>query len=251
MTRTLVAALAVTSLLSVPAFAANSSKTTSLANEALSSAEKAPANYNATLKAQNDKATTHATSATAGTIQPMVANPIIVLDPGHGGTDPGGTGNGLEEKNLVLDIANRTKSYMNANYPASVYLTRTTDTYVALADRTTYANNLGANFFVSIHTNAFSDSSPNGLETYYYPGSTNGQNLATDIYNKLANSYSTLRGIKSNDYYVLHYTNMPAALGETGFITNATDAANLNNSTFRQTLATEYAQGMHLYWWGY
>ncbi|MGZ4031615.1 MAG: N-acetylmuramoyl-L-alanine amidase family protein [Tumebacillaceae bacterium] len=252
MTRTLVAALVLSSLLSVPAFAAGSAK--AIAHEGLSSAEKAPANYNATLKAQNEKALpkrTVNTNAKITLIQPAVANPIIVLDPGHGGTDPGGTGNGLQEKDLVLDIASRTKSYMNANYPASVYMTRSTDTYLTLDQRTTYANNLGANFFVSIHTNAFTDSSPNGLETYYYPGSTNGQNLATDIYNKLAGSYSTLRGVKSADYYVLHYTNMPAALGETGFVTNATDAANLNNSTFRQTLATQYAQGMHLYWWGY
>ncbi|KEO81599.1 hypothetical protein EL26_19685 [Tumebacillus flagellatus] len=175
---------------------------------------------------------------------------MIALDAGHGGSDPGGVGNGLYEKNLTLDIANRTKSYITTNYPASVVMTRSSDVDVSLQSRCDIANNAGANFFVSMHINAFSDSTANGLETYYYPGSSNGLNLATDIYNKLKGSYSTLRGVKSADFYVLHYTNMPASLGETGFISNATDASKLNTTTFRQQLATQYAQGMHLYWWG-
>jgi N-acetylmuramoyl-L-alanine amidase len=242
MTKTLVATLACTMMLTVPALAATG--TPAIPNEGLSTAEKAPANFDATLKTQNDKKV----STDAISIE---ANPIIVLDAGHGGSDPGGVGNGLQEKDLTLDINNRTKSYIVANYPATVYQTRTSDVAVSLDARATFANNKGANFFVSQHINAFSDASANGLETFYYPGSTSGQSLATNIYNKLKASYSTLRGVKSADFYVLHYTNMPASLGETGFISNGTDSANLKSATFKQNLAVQYAQGMHVYWWGY
>ncbi|PWK04999.1 N-acetylmuramoyl-L-alanine amidase family protein [Tumebacillus permanentifrigoris] len=238
LTRTLAAALVMTSILSVPAFAQKPGQTL-IANEALSSAEPAPASFDPNSK-----------NADVPQSIVIAANPIIAIDAGHGGSDPGGVGNGLYEKNLTLDIANRAKSYITTNYPASVVMTRSSDVDVSLASRTNIANNAGATFFVSMHINAFSDASANGLETWYYPGSTNGLNLATDVYNKLKASYTTLRGVKSADFYVLHYTNMPAALGETGFISNATDASKLNTTTFRQSLATQYSQGMHLYYWG-
>lgn len=248
-TRKLFIALLCTSLLAVgsPVLAKGKDGPT-IAPEANWDAEPAPENYDPELKEKLDKEALGKADTEA---EAEVANPIIVLDPGHGGSDPGAVGNGLRECDLTLDIANRAKNYMNANYPASVYMTRTSDSYVSLSDRTTYANNLGANFFVSMHINSYTSSTANGLETYYYTGSTNGQNLATSIYNKLKASYSTLRGVKEATFYVLKYTNMPASLGETGFISNPTDAANLGSSTFRQNLATQYANGMHVYWWGF
>jgi N-acetylmuramoyl-L-alanine amidase len=240
MSKALVATLVISTALTAPAFAAKDSSLSAIAPEARYTVEKAPANYDPALKVESESEMVVA-----------LANPIIVIDPGHGGADPGAVGNGLEEEDVTLDIANRTKSYMNANYPASVYMTRTSDTDVSLSERATYANNLGANFFVSMHINSYTTSTPNGLEVYHYPGSTNGQRLATNIYDKLKQHYSTLRGIKTAEFYVLKYTNMPAALGETGFISNPTDAANLKNSTFKQNLAVAYAQGMHVYWWGF
>ncbi|ASS76612.1 N-acetylmuramoyl-L-alanine amidase [Tumebacillus algifaecis] len=247
MSKTLVAALVCTSILSTPALAAKDNSINAIAPEGLSTSEQAPANYNPALKSANDgKSSAKGTEASI-----EVANPIIVLDPGHGGSDPGAVGNGIEEAAVVLDIATRSKNYIVANYPATVHMTRTANTTLTLADRTTFANNKGANFFVSFHINSYSTTTPNGLETYYYPGSTNGQKLATDLYNKLKANYSTLRGVKSADFYVLHYTNMPASLGETGFISNATDATNLKSATFKQNLAVAYAQGMHVYWWGF
>jgi N-acetylmuramoyl-L-alanine amidase len=245
MARTLVAALVCSTVLAAPAVAAKPDNAANyIPNEGMWNAEKAPANYDAALKASKDKA------APGGDFSVM-ANPIIVLDPGHGGSDPGAVGNGLEEEDLTLDIANRCKSYMNANYPASVYMTRTSDTDVSLSSRATYANNLGADFFVSMHINSYTTSTPSGLEVYHYPGSTSGQNLATDVYDKLKASFSVLRGIKTAEFYVLKYTNMPAILGETGFISNPGDASKLATTTFRQQLAQQYAQGMHVYWWGY
>lgn len=243
MTKTLVATLVGAAMLTTPALAAKpTGTTTEIAPEAMASEAPAPANYDANLKASNEQ---------INSIGIEVANPIIVVDPGHGGSDSGAVGNGLYEKNLTLDIANRTTSYIRANYPATVYQTRTSDVYVSLDARASYANSKGANFFVSQHINSYSTTSPNGLEVYHYTGSTSGNKLATSLYNKLKSSYSTLRGVKSAEFYVLKYTNMPAALGETGFISNPTDASKLGTTTFRQQLATQYAQGMHVYWWGY
>ncbi|MCX7571100.1 N-acetylmuramoyl-L-alanine amidase [Tumebacillus sp. DT12] len=243
MTKTLVATLVGAAMLTTPALAAKpTGTTTDIAPEAMATEAPAPANYDANLKALNEK---------TNSIGIEVANPIIVIDPGHGGTDSGAVGNGLYEKNLTLDIANRTTAYIRANYPATVYQTRTSDVTMSLDARTSFANSKGANFFVSQHINSYSTSTPNGLETYYYPGSTSGSSLATNIYNKLKASYTTLRGVKTAEFYVLKYTNMPASLGETGFISNPTDASKLGTTTFRQQLATQYAQGMHVYWWGY
>jgi N-acetylmuramoyl-L-alanine amidase len=242
--RALALALTATAVLATPAIAAKG--TTSIAPQALSTDAPAPADFDPAQKAAVSASNQEKMNAIG-----IEANPIIVLDPGHGGTDPGAVGNGLQEKVMNLDIATRSKNYMAANYPATIYMTRTTDTTVSLSSRTTYANNVGASFFVSFHCNSYSTSTPNGLETYYYPGASDGQSLATNIYNKLAPSFSTLRGVKSADFYVLHYTYMAAALGETGFISNPTDASKLASSTFRQTLAQQYAAGMHVYWWGY
>ncbi|UOY93123.1 N-acetylmuramoyl-L-alanine amidase [Ectobacillus sp. JY-23] len=205
-----------------------------------------PTNYNPTLKQKLDQFTNKYNLGTEA-----IVNPIIVLDPGHGGSDPGAIGNGVQEKDIVLDTALRCKTYLLANYPATVYMTRSTDTTVSLESRVAYANNVGANFFVSMHNNSYSTSTPSGLETYNYYGSTNGKALAQATYDKLKASYSVLRGVKEAGFYVLKYTNMPATLGETGFVSNPTDAANLASPSFRQNLAVQYAQGMHTYWWGF
>ena len=245
--RTLALALTATAVLASPAMAAGKpSADNAIAPEAMVGDYPAPTDFDEAKKAEVSAANQQKMNAIG-----IEANPIIVLDPGHGGSDPGAVGNGLYEKNLTLDIALRTKSYMDANYPATTYLTRSTDTYLTLDQRTSFANSRGASFFVSMHINSYSTSTPNGLEVYHYPGVSDGQSLATNIYNKLKPSFSTLRGVKTAEFYVLKYTYMAAALGETGFISNPTDASKLGTTTFRQQLAQQYADGMHMYWWGW
>ncbi|WP_336881549.1 N-acetylmuramoyl-L-alanine amidase [Priestia koreensis] len=233
--------LSMSLLFSTPAFAAKGE----VADEANWDVAPAPSNYNPALKEKLDK------QGKTNGAPTLASNPVIVIDPGHGGSDSGAVGNGLQEKNLTLDIATRAKNYVVANYPATVYMTRSSDATVSLEDRASYANSVGASFFVSMHINSATATSANGLETYNYYGSINGAQLATSAYNKLKTSYSSLRGVKEAGFYVLKYTNMPAMLGETGFISNSTDAANLGSASFRQNLAAQYAQGMHEYWWGF
>ncbi len=97
----------------------------------------------------------------------------IVLDPGHGGTDPGASWKGLHEKDLVLDICKRAAPKLRKLLGAEVLLTRTSDRFLPLEDRTAYANTHEADLFVSVHLNAAASHRLSGLETYFL-------NLASD-----------------------------------------------------------------------
>jgi N-acetylmuramoyl-L-alanine amidase len=97
----------------------------------------------------------------------------IVLDPGHGGKDPGAVWKGLYEKNLVLDICKRTAAKLRKKLGVEVLLTRNSDRFPPLEDRTAFANTHEADIFVSVHINAAASHRLNGLETYFL-------NLASD-----------------------------------------------------------------------
>ena len=92
----------------------------------------------------------------------------IVIDPGHGGHDTGTIGpNGLEEKDLVLDVGRRLGKLLQARMGADVVFTRKDDTFIPLETRTSIANQEQADLFVSIHANSSRDPDARGVETYY------------------------------------------------------------------------------------
>jgi N-acetylmuramoyl-L-alanine amidase len=91
----------------------------------------------------------------------------IVIDPGHGGHDPGAQGNGIDESNLVLDVSLRLEALLKAQPGFDVVMTRRTDTFVPLEERTAIANREGADLFLSIHANATHDVQVRGVETYF------------------------------------------------------------------------------------
>ena len=167
----------------------------------------------------------------------------VFLDAGHGGKDPGALGNGLQEKDIALSVTLKVGNIL-ANHGVTVGYSRTTDVFLELADRATRANNFGANVFVSVHCNAFSDISAKGVETYSYPGSTTGANLSKSIQNSIiaSGAYTVNRGTKTADFAVLRLTNMPAALVELAFITNAQDADILRNR--QNDLAVAVSKGI-------
>lgn len=111
---------------------------------------------------------TFASKGTAVVTQPKArVKRVIVIDPGHGGKDPGAIGRrGTKEKDITLDTGLRLKKLLQAQ-GHTVYMTRTTDSYVPLADRTKFANAKKADLFLSIHFNANNSSSPAGFETYF------------------------------------------------------------------------------------
>ena len=166
----------------------------------------------------------------------------ICIDPGHGGSDPGATGNGLEEADVVLDMGLKFRDWMNKDTQDTsgggswnVYMTRSSDVYVSLSGRTSYANNNNVNRFMSIHANAFSSSSANGIETFCYTyGSSYSFDLRNKVYEEAVAAWPlTQRGKKTAGYYVIRYTNMPAELHEAAFITNYTDSTYLGSATQR------------------
>jgi N-acetylmuramoyl-L-alanine amidase len=97
----------------------------------------------------------------------------IVIDPGHGGHDPGAKGAGITEAELVLDVALRLEKLLSKAPGMEVVLTRRTDDYIGLQERTAIANREGADLFLSIHANASSVASARGIETYFLNFATN------------------------------------------------------------------------------
>jgi N-acetylmuramoyl-L-alanine amidase len=91
----------------------------------------------------------------------------IVLDPGHGGHDPGVRGNGLSEAELVLDVTHRLKKLLEKTPGIDVVMTRETDVFIPLEQRTAIANREGADLFLSIHANASRNAKARGIETYF------------------------------------------------------------------------------------
>lgn len=168
----------------------------------------------------------------------------VVIDPGHGGPDPGAVGiGGLRETDVVLDVSLQVAQLLQAR-GVSVSLTRTSEVDVDLPPRVALANNIGAHVFVSLHANALSMGRPdvNGVETFYFQGG-NSQRLASLIQNQLmAVSPGTPdRGARPGRFYVIRRTTMPSALAEMGFVTGEIDAPRLADPNFRRRLAQAVA----------
>jgi N-acetylmuramoyl-L-alanine amidase len=111
----------------------------------------------------------------------------IVIDPGHGGHDPGARGNGISEAELVLDVAMRLEALLKSE-DIEVVLTRRTDAYVALEERTALANRSDADLFLSIHANASTASEAHGIETYFLNFAANAEAEATAARENAASS---------------------------------------------------------------
>lgn len=165
----------------------------------------------------------------------------IVLDPGHGGKDPGALGNGLREKDVVLDISLRAKKYFQGT-PINVKLTRETDVFVELQDRVKFAKQQKADMFVSVHANALNGSA-SGIETFYYSATRNAnvkesKALATYIQKRMLEAWKLPdRGVKTQSLHVIRENTMPATLIEVGFIDNKKDGAYIASPAHRETMA--------------
>lgn len=176
---------------------------------------------------------------------------IVVIDPGHGGFDPGTNTAELNEKDITLDIGRKVVTLLDQNPNIKVYTTRTTDTYVDLQDRAQFANKL-ADLFVSIHVNANDQIlSANGTEVYYYP------NANESIYNITSKECAEImcdslsatlnsrrRENKKDSYIVIRETKMPSILCEVGFLTNKEEAKLLADDSYRTKAAEGISKGV-------
>lgn len=164
----------------------------------------------------------------------------IYIDQGHNPVNPnaGAEGNGLREQNIVYRIGQETAALLRANSNFEVRLSRpTADTQLgtsnatSLAARVNDANSWGADYFISLHTNASDLSAATGSEAFVYARGTRAFDLAGDLLVELEESTGLYnRGVFTRpSLYVLRRTAMPAVLLELGFITNPRDAALMNN----------------------
>jgi len=110
----------------------------------------------------------------------ITARQTIVIDPGHGGKDPGAIGkSGLREKDIVLDVGLRLRKLIKERLGANVIMTRETDVFIPLEERTAIANTKGADLFVSVHANASRRTGAKGVETYLLGRATDRDAMAT------------------------------------------------------------------------
>lgn len=211
----------------------------------------------------------------------------IVIDPGHGGKDPGAVYNGLKEKDIVLEIGKYLYEYLKADPDLNIHLTRNKDIFIPLEERTAIANKLKADIFVSIHANAAKNKAASGLETFVFNVTNDRaalevaalenqattksisdlQGILKDIlkYSKLEESVSLAGsvqsclvknvkattkqnlGVKQAPFYVLVGATMPAILVETGFLSNNDDASKLKSSAYRKKVAKGIYDGIKEY----
>ncbi|MCI8307364.1 MAG: hypothetical protein HFH14_04870 [Lachnospiraceae bacterium] len=172
---------------------------------------------------------------------------IVVLDPGHGGKDPGAQNKGVNESDLNFKILYEYgKEYFNSpDSPVKAYWTRVNDTYITLDDRAKFASKIGADIFVSLHMNSATNTSAKGTEVYYSTLNNNvtsfgltSNSLASKCLYKITPAVSTaVRGVKSANYYVIRYNSVPAVLIELGFMTNSSDFKTITNANSQKAAA--------------
>jgi len=193
---------------------------------------------------------------------------VIVLDPGHGGKDPGALGKrGSKEKHGALDIARRVRRHLVAA-GMKVRMTRENDHFMGLEARPAKAKKLGADLFVSIHLNSSAKRQASGIETFtlpspkmpsyagntssiIMPGNTyDAQNslLGFHIHRSLVGNLSVVdRGLKHARFIVLRNAPCPAVLIECGFLSHDNEETKMMRESYREALAKNIAKGIMIY----
>jgi N-acetylmuramoyl-L-alanine amidase len=185
----------------------------------------------------------------------------IVIDAGHGASDPGKVGiNGALEKDINLSLALKLASLLE-NKGYSVVLTRDSDDILANSDasnvkledmknRVSVITDANAVLTVSIHQNSYADSSVSGPQVFYYKESTEGKEIASCIQDSLDETLNrtTSRGIKANDeYYLLRKTPTPTVIVECGFLSNPSEAELLCEDLYQAKLVRAIYLGICSY----
>ena len=182
---------------------------------------------------------------------------VVVLDPGHGGNDPGAIGpDGTQEKDINLDVGLRIARRLK-DKGIKLIMTRDRDYYISLQNRVAAAVHNYADLFISIHANSAYRKGASGIEIFYpekrdYLSPVdllNGIRLAQNIDNALRERlHIESRGIKSGDYHVLRNTGCPALLIEVGFLTNTEDLVLLKKHSVRDIIADVLADTIIRYY---
>jgi N-acetylmuramoyl-L-alanine amidase len=191
--------------------------------------------------------------------RPGLEEKLVMIDPGHGGADPGAIAGGTAEKDINLAIsralqqelregkieARLTREEQGGINPAATMTLL--ERYRNLLARKALADEARAHVFVSIHTNSNKDRRASGGIVYYHPGNPYNKVLAEMIQEELNGLYKTRRTIEQADFTVVNGNAMPAVLVETGFITNSGDRRRLTDPEFQQAVARAVHRGLEKY----
>ncbi|NQT29837.1 MAG: N-acetylmuramoyl-L-alanine amidase [Candidatus Saganbacteria bacterium] len=171
---------------------------------------------------------------------------IIVIDPGHGGKDPGAFSySGMAEKHFTLATAKKIAHHLKTA-GATVYLTRTSDRTCRLQDIVAFANKVGADMFISIHYNYGYNRKFAGTETYYY--TPRSRKLALAIHQRLKNELKRKdRGLRRAMFYTIHHARMPAVLIEPVYISNKKEEKLAGSQNFQEKIAISVTRGVKSY----
>ena len=176
----------------------------------------------------------------------VLKNKVIVIDPGHGGDDPGAKGyNGILEKNINLKTALYLAKFLKAK-GANVFLTRKTDIKKNLPDIVNFANRIGADIYLGVHYNSLDNSQITGTETYYYHD--HSRSLAEAVHRSLLFGIKRKdRGLRQAMLYTIHHTRMPAVLVEPVYMTGDQEGALIASPSFQREVARDIAKGVEEY----
>ena len=195
--------------------------------------------------------------------------PVVVLDPGHGGIDDGAHSNGLLEKELTLDVAQRAERFLQAFGFQTALTRRDNRSTVSLEQRAAIANQYDHSVFVSLHFDKTEHASANGVAVFYperkatareswsWAGifdappevkAVRDEELAGHIQAAmLSRTEANNRGIKARDLYVVRNVRSPAVLVEGGFLSNVFDARLVGTPEYRERLAASIVEGILIY----
>lgn len=179
---------------------------------------------------------------------------VVVLDSGHGGKDDGARSNGVKEQDLNLEITLKLKEQLEG-LGMKVILTRADGNDLASDDatnrkkedmlnRVNIINQKKVDFFISIHMNAYADTSVKGSQIFYDNGDVDSHLFASKIQERIVKVTNSKMEVKTGDYYILKNSNKIGILLECGFISNAEDRKNLSNSTYQMDLCKAIKLGM-------
>lgn len=190
----------------------------------------------------------------AKTIPPWKASrELIVIDAGHGGEDMGTkslSGPKYEEKSLTLSTSLFLKAYLQ-QMGFQVKMTRSNDRFIALDQRSLFANDNKCSLFISVHYNSAPSKEADGVEIYYYKSaedkkrSDQSRLLAEAVLKRMiGNTSAHSRGVKHGNFSVIRETKMPAILIEGGFMTNLEEMEKIKDPSYLKQLAWGIAQGI-------
>ncbi len=176
----------------------------------------------------------------------------IFIDAGHGGTDPGAIANGVTEQDVNLNVARQLAELLRKNgYEVMEYRTTKVENVLPqknadLSNRANMANRWGADYFISIHSNSSLNPSANGFEAYVYRLNSRAAELAESIVKSVVNNLgSKNNGVRQANFAVLRRTRMPSVLLELGYVSNPTEALNLNSSAWQKAVAEAIYEGIY------